>query len=73
VHAAVDLALEQAGGFEHAEMLGDRGERHREGLGQFRDHGFAASETRQDGAARRIGQSGKGGIKRRGGIVNHMV
>ena len=65
VHAAVDLALEQAGGFEHAEMLGDRGERHRKGLGQFRDHGFAAGQTCQDGTARGIGQGAKGGIERR--------
>ena len=73
MHAAVDLALEQAGGFEHAEMLGDRGERHREGLSQLRDHGLAASQAVQDSAARGVGQGTKGGVERRGRIVNHMV
>jgi hypothetical protein len=71
--AAVDFALEEPGGFQHAEVLGNRGQGHGEGFGQLRDHGLAARQAGQDGTAGGIGQRAKGGVEERGGIVNHMV
>ena len=77
VDATFDFALEQAGGFEDAEMLGDGRQGHLEGSGKGLDRGFALGEASEDGAARGVGESAEGGIEsgvRRGrGIVNHMV
>jgi len=53
-------------------MFGDGGERHVEGLGEFRDFGFAPGKTGEDGAACRMGKSAEGGVER-GRIVNHTV
>jgi hypothetical protein len=39
--AAVDFALEESGGFENAEMLGDGGEGERERLGKLGYGGFS--------------------------------
>lgn len=55
VHTSVDFALQEPGGFEHAQVLGNGGQRDVERFGQFRDHGFAARETREEGAAGGIG------------------
>lgn len=63
VHAAIDFPLQQPSGFQHAQVLGNRGERHRKRLGQFRDHGFAARQPHQDRTARGIGQRAERGIK----------
>ena len=41
VNAAVDFALEEAGGFENAEMLGDGGKGEGEWFGKLGDSGFA--------------------------------
>ena len=54
-------------------MFGDGGERHGKRLGQFRDHGFAAGQAGQDGAARGVSEGAKGGVERRSEIVNHVV
>ena len=64
VNAAIDLALEEAGGFEHAEMLGDGGEGKGEGLGKLSDSGLALSKASENGAAGGIGEGGEGGIER---------
>ena len=73
MHAAMDFALKEPGGFKHAEVLGDGGERDAERFGQFGDHGFAAREAREDGAAGGIGEGREGGVEHGAGIVNHMV
>jgi len=73
VNAAIDLALEEAGGFEHAEMLGDGGEGKGERLGELGDGGFALGEAGENGAAGGVGEGGEGGIERGRRIVNHMV
>ena len=71
--AAVDFTLEETGGLEDAEMLGDGGEREGERLGELGDGGFALGQAGEDGAAGGIGECGEGGVERCGGIVNHMV
>src|SRR5262245_47358845 len=58
---------DEAGAFEHAQVLGDRRKAHGEGLGELRDREFARSEAREDGAASRIGESSEGGGKVVGG------
>jgi hypothetical protein len=73
VEAAVDFAAEQAGGLQHAEVLGDSRERDVEGRGELGDGGSALGEARENGAARGIGESAEGGVERRAGIVNHVV
>jgi hypothetical protein len=77
MNAAVNFALQQAGGFQDPEMLGNGGKGDGKGGGEFSDRGFAAGEAGQDGTAGGIGQSAKGGIERCTGngrrIVNHMV
>ncbi len=76
MNAAVDFALEQSGGLQNAEVLGDGGERNCEGGGQLGDGGFAEGQAGQNGAARGIGERAKGGIERRAVgriIVNHTV
>ena len=77
MNAAVNLALQQASGFQDAEMLGDRGKRYRKGRGQFGDRGVSVREAGKDGAAGRIGQSAKGGVegstRSPASILNHMV
>ena len=75
--AAIDFALEQSGGFQHAEVLRDGWERDPEGCGDLRDGGFAMRQARQNGAAGGIGEGAESGVKRdvAGGrrIVNHLV
>jgi hypothetical protein len=59
VDAAGDLAAEQAGGFEDAEMFGDGGQGHSKRPSEFFDGGFAAREAGEDGAAGGVGESAK--------------
>ncbi len=76
VDAAVDFALEEAGRFEHAEMLGDGGKGKGEGRGELGDGGLAVREAGEDGAAGGVGERGEGGVERNDGargIVNHTV
>lgn len=74
--AAIDFAAQQAGGFQHAQVLGDRRKGHIEGLGEFANGGFALCQAGEDGAAGVVGESAEdvieGGV-RRGRIINHMV
>ena len=72
--AAIDFALEKAGGLENTEMLGDGGERKGERFGNLGDGGFTLREAGEDGAAGGIGEGGEGGVERSGReIVNHTV
>ena len=71
--AALDFALEESGGFENAEMLGDGGEGERERLGKLGYGGFSLGQAGEDGAASGVGKSGEGGVQRGRGIVNHTV
>jgi hypothetical protein len=73
VNAAVDFALEEAGGFENAEMLGDGREGEGEWFGKLRDSGFAQGQASENSAAGGIGKGGESGVERGRGIVNHMV
>ena len=63
--AAVDLALEEAGGFEDAQMFGNGGQRNAKGFRQFSDRGFSLAQAGQDGAARGIGKRAEGGVQER--------
>src|SRR5262245_36384027 len=45
------LSSQQARALQHPQMLRDRVQRHREGLGQVGDAGVAASETGEDRAS----------------------
>jgi hypothetical protein len=73
VHAAVDLALQEPGGFQYAHMLRDGWERNAERFGKLCDHGLALCEAGQHGAAGGIGERTEDGIQGRRGIVNHLV
>ena len=68
------LARDQACVRQHVEMFHDRGQRHRERLGQFahRD-AVPAAEPRQQRAPRRIRQRGKGAVQDLVVILNHTV
>lgn len=70
--AAINFAVQEAGGFEDAQMFGDRREGHAERFGELGDFGFAKSETSEDGAPGGIGERGKGGVEG-GRIFNHTV
>ena len=72
VHPPVYIAAQETSGFEHAQVLGDGGERDAERFCKLGDSRFAESEAGEDGAAGGIGESGKGGVEV-GRIVNHMV
>ena len=74
--AAIDFAAQQAGGFQHAQVLGDRRKGHIEWLGEFANGGFALCQAGEDGAACVVGESAEDVIEGgagRGRIVNHMV
>jgi len=57
---------------QHAHVLGDRGERHREARRELADRAIAGREAREDVAARRVGEGGEGVIECPV-TVNHMV
>jgi hypothetical protein len=73
--AAVDLPLEEPGGFQHAQMFGYGRKGNIERLGQLRDGGLALREARENGAAGGIGERAEGSVEPggAGGIVNHVV
>ena len=75
MHAALDFALEKAGGLQHAEVLGDGRKRDVEGRGEFGNGGFAQCETSQNGAAGGVGERAEGGVQgcRARDIFNHIV
>src|ERR1700690_2335785 len=49
-------ARNEAGTFQHLEVLRHRRKAHGKGLGEFRDRGLAKRQARQDGAAGRVGK-----------------
>jgi hypothetical protein len=74
--ATIDFAAQQARGFQHTQVLGDRRKGHVEWLGEFANGGFALRQAIEDGTAGVIGESAEDVIERgvrRCGIVNHMV
>jgi hypothetical protein len=52
-------AGDEAGAFQHFQMAGDGGKRDVERLGEIVDGGFALTEAGEDGAPRRVCESGK--------------
>lgn len=50
------FAVDEAGMLEHAQVLGDRRQRHAEGCRQFGDASLAVHESAEDGAARAVGE-----------------
>jgi hypothetical protein len=62
----------EPGALEHADVLRDGGERHRESRGELADGAVAGGEAREDVAAGGVGEGGEGGVEG-AGRVNHMV
>ena len=73
MNAAVDLAAQQAGGFEDAQMLGDGGKGHGERPGKIFYGSLALRKTGQDGAAGGVGECAESGVQTGSRIVNHTV
>src|SRR3546814_488837 len=78
VHAALHFAVDQAGAFEHLDVLGGAGERDLERRGKLADGARLPGERLQHGAPRRIGEGLEHAIQVRavrdiGLIVNHGV
>jgi hypothetical protein len=62
VNAAIDFALKQARGFQHAHVLRDGGQRNAERLREFGHHRLAPCEAGQNGAASGIRERAERGI-----------
>ncbi len=60
---SVAAARNQAGAFQHFEVLGDGGLGHGERLGKICDRGLAGGEAGENGAARGIGKRSEGGVE----------
>jgi len=73
VDAAIDFAVEQSGGFENAQVLGDGREPNIERRSELAHRGFAEGQAREDGAAGGVSQGPESGVEGRRRIVNHMV
>jgi hypothetical protein len=76
VDAAVDFAAQQAGGFQHSQVFGDRRKRDVEWFGKFADGGLPLREAREDSAAGGIREGAEHAIESgtlRLRIFNHMV
>jgi hypothetical protein len=71
-HASFLLDRREPGALQHAHVLGDGGERHREACGELADGAITGSETREDVAPRGVGEGGEGEVEGFG-TVNHMV
>ena len=65
VIAADDRAAQQAGAFEHADVLGDGIQRDREVRGDFGDARVGVREPREDGAARGVAQGVENAVELR--------
>src|SRR5205085_10705823 len=59
----VAAARDQAGLLQHLEVARDGRLRHREPRGELHHRSLAAGEAREDRPARRIGESGEGGVE----------
>ena len=73
VNAPAPLAAQEPRAFEHLNVLGNRLERHVEGLGQLRDRALLACDSSQDFTPRRVRQGAKNAIEMRGPWLNHSV
>lgn len=73
MHAAVALARDQPGGFEHAQVPADGRRRHAERLAQFTDAGGTAGELFEHAPPRRMSQRAEHGIERVVATINHVV
>jgi hypothetical protein len=58
-HYSLAATRDESRALEHPQVLGDSGHAHVEGFGQFGDRAFAGQEPREDGPARRVGESGE--------------
>ncbi len=72
-HAPALFRDHQPGALQHAEMLGNAGQRDSEGRGQLGDAGISASQSLQQRAADGVRQGGEGSIKEPLRILNHVV
>jgi hypothetical protein len=72
-HAAFFLNGGEPRALQHAHVFRDGRERHREARRQLADRVIAGRESREDVAARGVGQRREGVIERPGVMVNHMV
>ena len=61
--AAAHLAADQPGVLQRFDVLGRRGERHREGLGQLADRPLACGEMLEHAAARSIAEGVEDGVQ----------
>jgi hypothetical protein len=59
----VAAAGDQAGAFQHLEVLRDGGLAHREGLGQLRHRRIAGGKPREDGPPRGVGERRERGVE----------
>ncbi len=82
LYAAALFLADEFGGGEHAEVFGDRCQRHFEGFGNVRDGHIILKQHREDGAPCGVGEGGEDGVKLRchkgdvrqlGRNVNQMV
>ena len=70
---AIFFSHDQAGIFEHAQVLGDGGEGHVERFRQLADRAFVVGEFLEDGPSRGIGQGREDRIEPIRFILNHEV
>jgi hypothetical protein len=62
-HASTALDGRQPRGLQHADVLGDRGQRHVEAGRELADRAIAATKPRENVATRRVGEGVEGGIE----------
>ena len=72
-HAPLLGARDEAGGFEHGEVLHEAGQRHAVRLGELGDGGGARAELLEHAAARGVGECGEHEVELVGLIVSHLV
>jgi hypothetical protein len=73
VNTAVDFALQQSRGFQHAQVFRNGRQGNAKRLGKLGDHRLALRQAGQNGAARGIGKRAKGSVQGCAGIFNHSV
>jgi len=61
-HAAFLLDFREPGALQHAHVLRDGGEGHRESRRELADSAIAGGEAREDIAAGGVGEGGEGGV-----------
>lgn len=73
LHPALPPPRHQSRLLQHAEVLGDGGQRDVEGRGQIAHARPAAREAGEDGAAGPARERGEDGVERGGLTLNHLV